>query len=180
MGVTGPAPMREGDLARPRTRGQGASAPQVTRGELLEVVVPATPAKWHGIAKKLFDGVKESGQRQFMQNSDWALLLSLCDDLSRYKRAEDRFETLERARDKWHALTTDERRDAGLDPFSPPQAPGRGGSAMKLQATLSALVPFGMTEGDRRRMHIELHKPAPQLIDASVTAIDDYKNKLMR
>ena len=50
---------------------------------------------------------------------------------------------------------------------------------MKLTAALNALSGLLVTEGDRRRLRIELesaHDDEEQ--DASVTAIQDYRNKL--
>jgi hypothetical protein len=51
-------------------------------------------------------------------------------------------------------------------------------SAMMLASILSGMTSLGTTEGDRRRMRIELEKPKPVLESASITAIGDYKSKL--
>lgn len=51
-------------------------------------------------------------------------------------------------------------------------------SAQMLTALFSMMTSLGATEGDRRRMRIELEKPKPAIASASVTAIGDYKSKL--
>jgi hypothetical protein len=51
-------------------------------------------------------------------------------------------------------------------------------SAQMLTALFSMMTSLGATEGDRRRMRIELEKPKPTVASASVTAIDSYKSKL--
>jgi hypothetical protein len=51
-------------------------------------------------------------------------------------------------------------------------------SAQMLTALFSMMTSLGATEGDRRRMRIELEKPKPVLESASITAIGDYKSKL--
>jgi hypothetical protein len=40
------------------------------------------------------------------------------------------------------------------------------------------MTSLGATEGDRRRMRIELEKPQEEKKSASITAIDSYKKKL--
>lgn len=170
-------PMREDELARPRERKGGNTAP-VTHGEMLPVKIPATPKDWHPIAKRLFNSAKTSGQRDFYQNSDWAMLYSLCDDLSRYKHEEDRAARMNARRDEWYELTEDERIERGLNPDVPPPHGGKGGSAMKLTATLNALTGLLITEGDRRRLRLELQQPQEETTPASVAAIDDYRARL--
>ncbi|MEV1109947.1 hypothetical protein AB0I95_14990 [Micromonospora sp. NPDC049751] len=86
MGVRGPIPNREEDLARPRER-KGGDVQEVTKGTALPTKVPHADSDWHPIARKLWDAVKVSGQTTYYQQSDWAYLYSLCDDLSHYKKS---------------------------------------------------------------------------------------------
>jgi hypothetical protein len=51
-------------------------------------------------------------------------------------------------------------------------------SAQMLTALFSMMTSLGATEGDRRRMRIELEKPKPVVDSAKVTAINSYKSKL--
>jgi hypothetical protein len=82
--MPGPVPNRSDDLARPRER-KGKNIVSVTKGEMRKVTVPKPDPEWHPIARMLWDGVKSSGQADFYQNSDYALLYSLCEDLTYYK-----------------------------------------------------------------------------------------------
>jgi len=50
-----------------------------------EVVIPRADPKWHPTAKRIWEGMKTSGQADFFQNSDWAFAWSLMDDLTYYK-----------------------------------------------------------------------------------------------
>ncbi|GGN40194.1 hypothetical protein FHR83_007095 [Actinoplanes campanulatus] len=87
--MPGPVPNREADLARPRER-KGADQQSVTRGTARPAKAPNADRSWHPIAQRLWDAAKESGQSDFYQASDWALLYSLCEDLSVYKKSTKR------------------------------------------------------------------------------------------
>lgn len=82
-------PNREADLARPRERKGGEVIP-VTRGVMQPVSWPHPPKEWHPIAKRLYDAAKKSGQADFYQQTDVALLFSIMDDLSTFKNSEKR------------------------------------------------------------------------------------------
>jgi hypothetical protein len=138
--VPGPIPNREADLARPRER-QGGNIQPVTKGELKPVTVPDADPSWHPIATRLYESLRSSGQAGFYQNSDWAFAMSVCDDLSHYKKSLKR-------------------------------------SGQMLQTIYAALERLLVTEGDRRRVRIELHEPEDDSEPAAVLAIADYKRDL--
>lgn len=140
MGVRGPVPNRESDLARPRSR-KGTEEQETKKGQMRKVTVPRPDPDWHPIATKLYNSLKTSGQSDFYQNSDWALAYALCDDLSHYKKSGKR-------------------------------------SAQMAQTLYSALGNLLVTEGDRRRVRIELQEPEEETTPASVLAIADYKKEL--
>lgn len=140
MGVRGPVPNRESDLARPRSR-KGAEEQPAKKGLMRKVTVPRADPEWHPIAKQLYESLKKSGQADFYQQSDWALAFALCDDLSHYKKSSKR-------------------------------------SAQMAQTLYAALGNLLVTEGDRRRVRIELQEPEPETTSAAVLAIADYKNEL--
>ncbi|UFD97943.1 minor tail protein [Streptomyces phage Pablito] len=140
MGVRGPIPNRESDLARPRSR-KGTDEQEAKKGLMRKVTVPRADPEWHPIAKQLYDSLKKSGQADFYQQSDWALAYALCDDLSHYKKSSKR-------------------------------------SAQMAQTLYSALGNLLVTEGDRRRVRIELQEPEPETTSAAVLAIADYKQDL--
>lgn len=85
--MPGPAPQREEDLAEPRRPGRG----DVTKGVARKVtVIPDYDPDWHPIAIRLYESLWESGQKDFYQNSDWALAYSICEDLSYLKKSGKR------------------------------------------------------------------------------------------
>jgi hypothetical protein len=140
IAVPGPVPDREAELARPRERG-GRDTQPVTKGELKPVTMPDPDPSWHPIATRLYESLRSSGQADFYQNSDWAFAVSVCDDLSHYKKSLKR-------------------------------------SGQMLQTIYSALERLLVTEGDRRRVRIELHEPDGDSEPAAVLAIADYKRDL--
>lgn len=102
---------------------------------------PSADPEWHAIAKSLYNACKKSGQSDFYQQSDIAMLFSLCEDLSEYKKSPRR-------------------------------------SGQMAQTIYSSMERLLVTEGDRRRVRIELHEPEDEGTPASVLAIADYKNDL--
>ena len=117
MGQRGPVPNRSEDLARPRER-RGGDAKSPTKGISRPAKVPNAPREWHPIARRLWDSVKESGQTDFYESSDYALLYSLCDDLSEFKNAKHR--SAQMAQTLYSALgnllvTEGDRRRAGIE-----------------------------------------------------------------
>jgi len=147
--MTGPVPRRSADLARPRERKGGDVVP-VTKGQLRPVRIPAADKDWHPIAKRLYNSLKKSGQADFYQQSDWALAWSICEDLSYYKTP----------------LTN---RDGE-------QYSKRSGQM--LQTIYTAMERLLVTEGDRRRVRIELSAPEEEGESAAVLAIADYRAEL--
>lgn len=147
--MPGPVPNRESDLARPRER-KGKDIVPVTKGELRPVRIPAADKDWHPIAKMLWESLKKSGQSDFYQQSDWAFAYSLCEDLSLYKKP-----SVDRNGEEYFKR-----------------------SGQMLQTIYSAMERLLITEGDRRRVRIELHEPDADEDIASVTAIGDARAAL--
>ena len=147
--MPGPVPNRESDLARPRQR-KGKDQVAVTKGESRAVTIPRADPEWHPIALMLWNSLKKSGQADFYQQSDWAFAYSLCEDLSMYKKP-----LVNRDGEEYHKR-----------------------SGQMLQTIYSAMERLLVTEGDRRRVRIELHEPEPGEDLASVTAIDGARAAL--
>lgn len=85
--MSGPLPKRSEERRR-RNKPEGV---QVTKGEMMPVTWDLEPdPDWHPIAIRLYESVGTSGQSRFYQDSDWALLYSICDDLSHYKNSYKR------------------------------------------------------------------------------------------
>jgi hypothetical protein len=139
--MPGPVPNREADLARPRER-KGSDQQSVTKGKARKVRWPAPDTEWHPLAREIYFGCKNSGQADFYQQSDIALLRSLMDDLTVAKR-------------------------------NPGQRSGQ--LLQTLYSTLSNLL---VSEGDRRRVRIELTEPEDKSKPASVTVLAKYREDL--
>ncbi len=136
--MPGPTPKRSEE----RRRRNAPDGVQVTKGEMMPVTWDLAPHEdWHPIAVWLYESVRTSGQSRYYQDSDWAMLYSICDDLSYYKNSGKR-------------------------------------SGQMLQSIYSAMQNLMITEGDRRRVRIELTEPERQAELASVTAINDAKATL--
>ena len=142
-------PNRSENLARPRER-KGKDQVPVTNGVARPVYWPEIPADWHDIATMVWDAARNSGQADFYQQSDIAILYSLCEDLSHYKKP---FTTKD-------GIEYDKR------------------SGQMLQTIMSSLASLLLTEGDRRRLRIELQAPPDDKPAASVAVMDDYRASL--
>ncbi|ROR95504.1 hypothetical protein EDD28_0057 [Salana multivorans] len=180
MGTRGPLRSRDSELQRDRSR-KGSDVTLTTRGTHKKVTVPRVNQAWHPVVQNLYRSLKESGQSDFYQNSDWNFAYLLCDDLSAYKRDEDyRAEQIEKLR-AWDAtyagVPADERKEYAQN-HPRPSVP-RGGSAVKLQTAYDGLARLMATEADRRRLAIELHAPeGPEAQDVEVISIADYRARL--
>jgi len=76
---------RESELARPRSRKGGDATAPAIKGERRPVTVPREKTDWHADAKRWFKSLKSSGQADFFQDSDWALAVFLCDEITYYR-----------------------------------------------------------------------------------------------
>lgn len=153
LGKPGKVPNRSEDLARPRER-KGGDVQPITNGIMRPVRIPRADPEWHPIAKMLWDSLKKSGQSDFYQQSDWAFAYSLCEDLSHYKSGS---KSIDRATRELY---------------------NKSRSGQMLQSIYSAMERLLVTEGDRRRVRIELQRPEEETTSAAVVAINDYKARL--
>lgn len=150
MGVTGPVPNREDDLTRPRVR-RGKDEVPVTKGIARPVKAKRAPKHWHPIAKRIYKSMRESGQADFYQESDWAYAYVVCEELSNYFQPRTNYESGE----KYHKI-----------------------SGQSFQAIMSAMSNLLLTEGDRRRVRLELETPKQPETPAAVKIMADYRESL--
>ena len=145
-------PKPEAELKRPRKR-KGANQQATLVGERREIFMDweADP-EWHDIAQRIFNAAKSSGQADFYQDSDWAMLYSLCDDLSYYKTPRE-----------WTDKDTGELRQQNR-------------SGQMLQSIMSALASLMLTEGDRRKLRMELQAPPEEKPNLTLLAMDKYRD----
>lgn len=148
MGRRGPLPKR--GLARRKSRQQAID--QATTVGRIEVDIPApyeASEKWHPIAFELFEAAQKSGQSEFYTQTDWVKLYLLCEQITRELQPqfvgfaeEQRVETV----NGQEVLVAYQKPIAGTVPM-------KGASLNAIQAMMASL---GISEGDRRRMNIEL------------------------
>ena len=154
--MPGPIARPESTLARPRSR-KGSDQREVTAGLRRPVTwnLPADP-EWHPIARHLYEAVASSGQADFYQDSDWAILYSLCEDISYYKKESK--------------MAIVDKKTGEVREYPKPR------SGQMLQAIMSNLTSLLLTEGERRRVRLELQEPPKPQADLRVVAMQDYKD----
>ena len=121
MGSRGPIPKRTGQGHRTTVARKAKTVQTVRVGGGREVQIPAPDPEWHPIATMIWEAAAESGEAVFYEPSDWAVLYSVCDDVSHYKSRKQR-------------------------------------SGQMLASINTMLTSLLLTEGDRRRVQIELER----------------------
>ncbi len=151
--MPGPPPKRTSQ----RRRRNKPSEP-VTQAAAGQVTVPDPDESWHPTARRLFDGACLSGQTVFYQQSDWETLYLLCDSISR----------------EFHPQPIVTREGDVIEVVLSPKA----SSLMAWSKMMSALL---LTEGDRRRVRLELD-PGVTTEDvedgADVSELDVFRNRV--
>lgn len=150
MGATGPIPERAADRRR-------RNKVDITRVEMFgKVEPPPADERWHKIARDWYDALAESGQARFYEPSDWATAYMVAESISRDMKPQV----------------------VGVHPETgePTMAivPLKGTS---LSAYLKAMAVLLVTEGDRRRVQMEItRRPEPTEAPADVIVLDDFRD----
>lgn len=151
MGSRGPIPERESNLARPRER-KGSDEQAAKRGQLQPIAIDWQPdPEWSDFTKSIWASASASGMADFYQDTDYAELWFICQEFDRYSKPKVNTKTGE---------------------LYYKQSPEM------VKALLTGLSNLGFTEGDRRRIRIELDAPEPEQQSASVTALHLYQGVL--
>jgi hypothetical protein len=150
--VSGPPPKR----AAQRRRLNKPAVPVESAPGAAHVEVPTANAKWHPVAKRWFDSLALSGQSAFYEPSDWATAYVVAESISRELKPVCIGHTLD-----------------GVPVMA--AVPPRGAT---VAAWLKAMTALMATEGDRRRMRLELNRPAPTEESADVSELDEYRRRL--
>lgn len=193
--MPGPAPKRDAERRRVNARPVPTATVDI---EALEaegpddlpwlikqpIVIPAVPTRtavrevdgekveveeeyWHPIAKELWESLKSSGQAMFWEPSDWMVAKLVCESISRDLKPQ--------------VVGILQPSDQGPGEVLRERIPLKGAS---LGAYLKAFGQLMMTEGDRRRVAIELNRErlkaglAPDLTDV-IPITDRRKAKLL-
>lgn len=143
--MPGPVPKKDAERRRrnktPEAEGSLSAIPAevVNVDEILagEVEIPEASEDWHPIAKQMWESQIKSGQVLWMEPSDWAILYTICESLSRDMKPQ--------------VVGINEETGKAIMAT----VPLKGAS---LSAYLKAFASLLMTEGDRRRLRIELER----------------------
>lgn len=153
--MPGPIPKRS-DTRRRRNK---ASEPEkAAAGTPVAPERPAADENWHPIAKGWFESLGRSGQAQFYEPSDWATAVLIAESMSR--------DLLPQV-----VGVLQEGKDAGE--VVKEVIPLKGAS---LTAYLRAMSVLLVTEGDRRRMRLELERGEAKPVPPSVAIMANYRN----
>jgi hypothetical protein len=152
-GAGGPVPKRSDQRRRRNKTEPVTKAPGVGGSK-----PPPANSKWHPVARRWFQSLKNSGQARFYEPSDWATAFLLAESISRELQPQP--------------IGNTEDGDVIYASLPP-----KGAS---LAAWLKAMTSLLVTEGDRRRARLELEAapPADPAEEAAVADLDDYRKRL--
>jgi len=158
MGERGPTPKRSHQRRR-RNKPEGGGDITTAEGAA-KVEVPEADPAWHPVAVRWFESLADSGQSAFYEPSDWALAFVLAESISRELQPQP--------------VVIGKGDDARVEMFA---MPPKGAS---LAAWLKGMTALMVSEGDRRRMRIELSRPAaPEGEEAeNVSELDEWRQRL--
>ena len=131
--MPGPIPRPESELARPRAR-KGGDQQAVSTGIRQDVVWTEPPAHWGDLARDMYYAAQDSGQADFYQQSDVAYMTFVLEEMNRYMEPQSYID-----------------RSTGEEVTYTPKRSGQ-----MFQALHSSMQALLFTEGDRRRVRVEL------------------------
>ena len=137
---SGPPPKRS-EFRRRQNADPFGGITRAPAGENVTILEP--DPSWHPLARYFYEAAQESGEVQFYESSDYAVLYLVCENLSRELKP---------------TILVDKDGAVVLDDNGKPVTrtlPIRGAS---LSAYLKAFQSLLLTEGDRRRLRVELER----------------------
>lgn len=135
MGNRGPVPKRSDQRL-----GHGSPRPTADKVPAApKVIIPKAAETWHPIASAWYESLAQSGQSRFYEPSDWATAFLIAESISRDLNPQFVGITLQ-------------------GDMEYESIPLKGAS---LNAYLKAMSSLMVTEGDRRRLNIELQREQP-------------------
>lgn len=148
----GPVPKRSDQVRR-------RNAPEVpidTAPAATDVEIPEPDKSWHPIALRWYLSLADSGQSHWYEPSDWALAYLIAESMSRDLKPQV------------VGVSIDGKAVKATIPL-------RGAS---MSSYLKAMTSLLVTEGDRRRLRIELSKPQVDDDEAAAVAdLDEYRSR---
>lgn len=162
--MPGPPPKR--DAERRRRNGKAVETTTVDIAELvkLEVEVPVPADDWHETAVAMFESLSKSGQAIFYEPSDWMAAFVICEQLSRALKP---------------VPMIDENGSVILDQNNEPMMRSVPMPGAAMNAFLKGLASLMVTEGDRRRLSIELERRRGEVETApeGVASISQHRQR---
>jgi hypothetical protein len=154
MGDRGPVPKRSDQRRRTNT----PERPIDTAPSAGQATAPEADSGWHPVALAWYESLSKSGQHAFYEPSDWATAFLIAESMSRDLAPQ------------FVGFT-----ESGQVIEQP--IPLKGAS---LSAYLKAMGNLLVTEGDRRRLAIELEKPKPADPDVARahSTVTDIRSRL--
>lgn len=152
MGTRGPAPKRSDR----RRRVNQPDVPVVKPPAAAEARAPAAKKDWHPIAKRWYWSLAKSGQAVFYEPGDWETAWVLAESMSREFKPQVVGATVDG------------------EPVVM-EVPPRAAALVAWRQTMAVLL---VTEGDRRRVGVELQRADPVEDDDAVSELDEYRRRL--
>ena len=158
-GAGGPPPKRD---AERRRSNDPALGPATVADGAADVVVPDADPDWHPVARMWFESLAGSGQSVFYEPSDWATAYVVAESISREFGGQP--------------IVVGSGKDATVEMHN---LPPKGAS---LAAWLKAMTSLMVTEGDRRRLRLELARPPAdeESGGGSVSELDESRQRIPR
>lgn len=143
MGARGPVPKRSENRKRRNKPNAAEGRFPVTKAQgSVKVTVPNASKDWCAASKRIYKGLRDSGQARFFEPSDWALAYFLMDEITRY---------VEQGRQNGQVLAS-------------------------LLSGLSSLL---VSEGDRRRVGLELSRGGDTANeDRNVAVMEEWRKRM--
>lgn len=154
MATRGPVPKRSDQ----RRRTNQPASPITPAPAAVQTVAPTSDPAWHKVAAAWYDSLALSGQSIFYEPSDWAVAYLIAESMSRDLMPQ--------------FVGFTESGEVIMEAI-----PLKGAS---LSAYLRAMAVLMVTEGDRRRLQVELAKPQPSDPDAdrASATVTDIRTRL--
>ena len=154
----GPVPKRSDDRRR-RNKPAAGAITTADAGATSDVVAPPADPDWHPVAAQLYAALADSGQSRWYEPSDWGMAYLVAESMSRDLNPQF----------VGFAQTGIGQTEAEFQTI-----PLKGAS---LAAYLKAMSNLLATEGDRRRVSIELRRAVAVDNDevAAVASLDAYR-----
>lgn len=131
-----------------------------SRAEAMALVDEGLPSEeadgWHPIARDWYESLARSGQSVFYEPSDWATARLIAEAMSRELKPQP----------------------IGVDDDGQPILREKAPTGAAISSWMKAMAVLLVTEGDRRRVQVELERTSDEQDDADVSDLDVWRRRL--